>query len=68
MSNAEHFTKEQERVAEGLGHAVMAVVDEALSMGYVITVELVPDMPLAMGNYHSNVTVRKRREMASPDA
>lgn len=37
-------------------------VDEIFAAGYVVTIELVPQKPLAMGNYKPVVSVRERRK------
>lgn len=41
-----------------------ALVAQARECGLVLTVEIVPDKPLAMGNYHEVVSVRPARALA----
>lgn len=43
------------------GHFEFAV-EKALKAGYVVTIELVPQKPLAMGNYKPVVSVRSVRK------
>lgn len=43
---------------------VRALVERAIDDGFVITVEQVPDKPLAMGNYHHHIEVREMRKLA----
>jgi hypothetical protein len=48
--------------AYGLYAKLKAIVEEATDLGYVVTVEQVPLQPLAMGHYHTTVTVRPARK------
>ena len=50
-----------ERVRIGL----QRIIDEAYEDGIVITVECVPNTPLAMGHYTPTVHVRERRDRAN---
>lgn len=42
------------------------LIAEAADDGVIITVDLVPNRPLAMGNYKQVVDVRPRRVLATP--
>lgn len=53
-------TEEQELVRD-LTEQVQLAVNKALQAGYVVTVETVPDQPLAMGSYHLKVELRPGR-------
>lgn len=45
--------------------AAEALVASAAKDGYVITIEQVPQKPLAMGNYRTEVSVRRARNAAA---
>ena len=40
---------------------LIAAVSAAIKAGYVVTVEQVPNQPLAMGNYKHRIDLRPRR-------
>ena len=42
------------------------LVSLADRLGYVVTIEQIPQTPLAMGNYTARVDLRRRRERATP--
>lgn len=44
--------------------AAAALVGQAREYGLVLTIEIVPDKPLAVGNYHEVVSVRPARVLA----
>lgn len=46
---------------------VHALLDRVIEAGFVLTVELVPDTPLAMGHYHHQPTLRLARHVYNKD-
>jgi len=45
-----------------IAQRIAAVVADAARLGLVVTVELTPGTPLAMGNYHTKIDVRDNAE------
>lgn len=43
------------------------LIDRITEAGFVLTVDLVPDTPLAMGNYHHQTTLRLARHVYNGD-
>lgn len=43
------------------------LLDRVTEAGFVLTVELVPDPPLAMGRYHHQATLRLARRVYSQE-
>lgn len=46
---------------------IAVVVQDAARLGLVVTVEQVPQQPLAMGNYTTEVSVREARQKATAE-
>jgi 3-keto-L-gulonate-6-phosphate decarboxylase len=55
------MTLDQQIMAWALANTIENAINTATEYNLVITVELVPNTPLAMGNYHMKVEVRPAR-------
>lgn len=66
-SMVEWYREHKSPVPAGIKALALGLIELADSCGVVLTIEQVPtpDTPLAMGNYVSQVTIRKRRERAA---
>jgi len=51
---------------EELMSTLTLIVTELEYLGYVVTIDLIPNTPLAMGNYGSHINVRSARSRYAP--
>jgi hypothetical protein len=55
-------------ILDGLVSDARALVERASSIGLVLTIETVPDKPLAMGNHHPLITIRAAKKLYRGEA
>lgn len=60
------LTPEQVATQLSWKQRIESLIDDAYDDGVIISIALVPNRPLAMGNYTQVVDVRPRRVLATP--
>jgi hypothetical protein len=58
MPNQIHSQEELEQAIKGLKQRAQALTDLAFEYGFVLTINTVPNQPLAMGNYDMQCELR----------